>query len=188
MRIPTQVLLLMILLAGCNRSGLAPSQSVASINKDTGQHRAAVTDQARFSYWGLSCEKTHDVEDMASKKCAISQVVTTDLKSGKVLLGVTVDYLDSPTVPTIHFRFSPTAKPAPGIGVKIDEQAEMRLPISGCNTQRCEASGRLVPEVLKFFQTGHIAQIAFIAENDKQVILPLMLNGFDMALSALNRQ
>lgn len=188
MRITAIVLLLMILVAGCNRSGLEPSQSVASVSKGTGKSQAGATDPSRFSSWGLSCEEDQGLKDAAPKKCAISQIVTTDLKSGGVLLGVTVNFLDSPTVPTIHFRFSPTAKPAPGIGVKIDEQAEMRLPISDCNAQRCEASGRLVSDVLKLFQAGRVAQVAFIAENDKQVTIPLMLNGFDIALAALNNR
>jgi invasion protein IalB len=186
MRFTAVLLLLIILVVGCNRSGLEPSQSVASVNKDTEKPPARATDPSRFSSWGLSCEEDHGVTEAAPEKCAISQIVTTDSKSGRVLLGVTVDYLDSPTVPTIHFRFSATAKPAPGIGVKIDEQAEMRLPISDCNAHRCEASGRLVPDVLKLFQTGRVAQVAFIAENDKQVTLPVMLNGFDIALAALN--
>lgn len=186
MRITAVVLLVMILVAGCNRSGLEPSQSVASVNKDTGKPQAGATDPSRFSSWGLSCEEGQGLKEAVPEKCAISQIVTTDLKSGRVLLGVTVDYLDSPTVPTIHFRFSPTAKPAPGIGVKIDEQAEMRLPVSDCNARRCEASGRLVPDVLRLFQTGRVAQVAFIAENDKQVTLPVMLNGFNIALAALN--
>ncbi len=101
---------------------------------------------------------------------------------------VTVDYLDSPSVATIHFRFSPTAKVAPGIGIKIDESTEMRLPINDCNTQRCEASGRLKPDVLELWRSGRTAQLAFIADNDQQVTLPISLDGFDKAMAALDER
>jgi invasion protein IalB len=184
----TAVLLFVVLVAGCNRNDSEPAQPVASLSKETPQLQSPVTLPARFSSWSLSCEGTQDVKDLTSKRCAISQIVTTNPKSAKVLLGVTVDYRDSPSVPTIHFRFSPTARVAPGIGIKIDELAEMRLPISDCNAQRCEASGRLVPDVLKLWQSGRLAQVAFIAENDKQVTLPVSLDGFPMAIAALNEQ
>ena len=184
----TAVLLLVVLVTGCDRSDSGPSQPAASVNKETGQSQAAATLPARFSSWSLSCEGTQDVKDLTSKRCAISQIVTTNPKSARVLLGVTVDYLDSPVVPTIRFRFSPTARVAPGIGIKIDELAEMRLPINDCNVQRCEASGRLVPDVLKLWRSGRLAQVAFIAENDKQVTLPVSLDGFPIAIAALNEQ
>lgn len=191
MRISIVVLLLAILVVACSRSDFEPPQSVASVNKGTQQPPAAMQGEKRFSSWGLSCKgdqaAVKEVE-AASENCVISQIVAADLKGERVLLGVIVDYLDSPTVPIIHFRFSPSARPAPGIGVKIDAQPEMRLAISNCNAQRCEASGRLVPDVLRLFQAGRVAQVAFIAENDKQVTLPLVLTGFDMALAALTHR
>lgn len=188
MRIITGVVLLIVLVAGCDRSDSARSQPAVLANKDPLQSRSATIDPVRFSAWGLSCESAQDVKDPASRKCIISQIVTTDPKGSRVLLGVTVDYLDSPAVATIHFRFSPTAKIVSGIGIKIDESTEMRLPISDCDAQRCEASGRLKPDVLKLWQSGRIAQFAFIAENDRQVTLPISLEGLDMALAALDER
>jgi invasion protein IalB len=188
MRIATGVLLLIILVAGCDRSEPVRSQPALLINKDAPPPQPAMIEQTRFSAWGLSCEEAQDVMQMASNKCIISQLVTTDPKSGRVVLGVTVDYLNSPAVATIRFRFSPTAKVAPGIGIKIDESTEMRLPVSDCNPRRCEASGRLKPEVLKLWRSGRIAQFAFFAENDRQVTLPISLEGFDMAMVALKER
>lgn len=188
MRIATGILLLIILVPGCDRTDPVPSQPALPINKDAQQLVPAVIDPNRFSAWGLSCEETQDAMQATAKKCVISQLVTTDPKSGRVLLGVTVDYLNSSAVPTIRFRFSPAAKVAPGIGIKIDESTEMRLPVSDCNPQRCEASGRLKPDVLKLWRSGRIAQFAFFAENDQQVTLPISLEGFDMAMVALEER
>lgn len=188
MRIANGILLLVIFVAGCDHGDSARSQPVATVNKDPVKPQSAMMDEARFSAWGLSCESAQEVKDLASKKCIIAQIVTTDPKSGRVLLGVTVDYLDSPTVATIRFRFSPTAKVASGIGIKIDESTEMRLPISDCDAQRCEAFGRLKPDVLKLWRSGRMAQLAFIAENDQQVTLPIFLDGFDRALAALDER
>lgn len=187
-RIAIGILILVMLVAGCDRSDSVRSQPVAPINKDSLQSQSAKIDETRFSAWGLSCEEAQSAKDLTSQKCIISQLVTTDPKGDRVLLGVTVDYLDSPSVATIHFRFSPTAKVAPGIGIKIDESTEMRLPINDCNTQRCEASGRLKPDVLELWRSGRTAQLAFIADNDQQVTLPISLDGFDKAMAALDER
>jgi invasion protein IalB len=45
--------------------------------------------------------------------------------------------------------------------------------------------GRLAPNVLKLWRTGKLAQFAFIEEGGKQMLLPIILSGFDDALSAL---
>lgn len=115
----------------------------------------------------------------------ISQVVATDAAKTKVVLGITVDYLDSPAVPTVRFRFSSGAKASAGIGVKVDNHPDMRLAISDCNAQRCESIGRLSGPVLKIWRGGKHAQLAFLFKNGKQVLLPFSLAGFKPALSAL---
>lgn len=117
----------------------------------------------------------------------ISQRIAVDPQGEKVVLGITVDYADSPTVPTMRIRFSAGANMKAGIGIKIDDRPEMRLAINNCNAQRCESVGRLSPKVLKLWRSGKLAQLVFIEQGGKQVLLPVSLAGFDAALSALGR-
>lgn len=154
---------------------------------DTAGGPTITVDEA-FASWGLSCATAQGPDGKPLERCMVSQWVTTEPKGGKVLLGVTVDYADSPTVPTMRFRFAPVAKQSAGVGIKIDNQPEMRLAINDCNTQRCEAVGRLAPKVLLMWQKGRIAQFAFVEQGGKQVIFPITLSGFEPALSDLRRR
>lgn len=147
--------------------------------------RPTVTKEARYSSWGLSCAVAQDQHGSPLERCMVSQRVAVDPKGEKVVLGITVDYSDSPTVPTMRIRFSASAKARAGIGIKIDELPEMRLAINNCNAQRCESVGRLSPKVLKLWRGGKNAQVAFIEGGGRQVLVPVSLAGFDAALTAL---
>lgn len=145
------------------------------------------TKEQRFESWGLTCAVARDEKGDPSERCMISQVVATDRAQTKVVLGITIDYLDSPSVPTVRFRFSSAAKASAGIGVKIDNQPDMRLAITGCNPERCESVGRMAAPVLKLWRGGKRGQMAFLFQNGKQVLIPFSLSGFRPALSALER-
>ena len=103
----------------------------------------------------------------------------------ELALGLVVDLYDSATIPTLRARFSPAAERKVGIGMKIDDKPDLRLPISDCNKARCEATGRLTQQVLSLWSSGKQAQFAYLLKGGKQVVLPLSLNGFDRALAAL---
>jgi invasion protein IalB len=147
--------------------------------------RPRLTRDERYAAWGMSCAVAAGGTGQPQERCMLSQVVGTQ---GKVVLGVTVDYLDSAHVPTMRLRFSPGADRKAGVGFKIDDQPEMRLPISDCNTRHCEAVGRLTPPVLAQWKSGKLAQLAFIQEGGRQALLPIPLTGFRDAMSALDRQ
>ncbi|MES2262369.1 MAG: invasion associated locus B family protein [Pseudomonadota bacterium] len=151
------------------------------------QERPRVTRETQFASWGLSCAVAQDAKGKPAERCMISQLVSTNPKQGKVVLGITVDYADNPKTPTMRARFSAAAERRAGIGIKIDARPDMRLPISDCNAQRCEAVGRLAPDVLAAWRGGKLAQLAFIGQGGKQVLLPISLAGFDQALAALAR-
>lgn len=118
----------------------------------------------------------------------VSQLITNAPKTGKVILGVTIDHEDSPAVPTIRFRFAPIALQTAGVGIKIDAQPELRLAIRDCNAQRCEAVGRLTPAMQKLWRKGVLAQFAFVDQNRKQLLFPISLSGLDAALDALRQR
>lgn len=181
---------LISLILAANLAGAAPTrpQAGSGVPADMAQDRPKVTKEMRFSAWGLSCAVAQNDRGSAEERCMISQVIATDPQRKKVVLGITVDYLDSPKTPTVHFRFAAGANTKAGIGLKIDDRPEMRLVINNCNEQRCESVGRLSPDVLKVWRKGKNAQFAFLAKNGEQVILPVSLAGFDAALAALDKQ
>jgi invasion protein IalB len=149
----------------------------------------ASTDVARFGSWGVNCASPRNARTSdappANRRCIISQIVAADPTARRVILGVTVDLFDSPDVPTIHFRLSPGAKKEAGIGLKIDDGPEFRLPIGSCDQARCEAAGRLTGDVRQAFLSGRVAQIAFIGPDGRQIVAPVALAGFREALEAL---
>lgn len=167
--------------------GAAPVQLSPGALIEGADGRPKTTREETFSSWGLSCAVAQDERGSPLERCMISQRVAVDPKGEKVVLGLTVDYADSPTVPTIRIRFSPAANAQAGIGIKIDDGPEMRLAINNCNAQRCESVGRLSTQVLKLWRSGKQAQLAFIGHGGKQMLFPVSLAGFDPALSALDR-
>jgi invasion protein IalB len=159
---------------------LAPAASLALAQEPT------VTRSERFGAWGYSCATAqHDGRPV--ERCMISQIVATDPARQKVVLGLTVDFADSATVPTLRARFSSKAERRAGIGLKIDARPDMRLPIGDCDSRRCEAVGRLSPPVLAQWRKGKRAQFAFLQQNGKQQVFPVSLDGFGQALEALRR-
>ena len=126
-----------------------------------------------------------DTSGSSARRCNIAQIVSLDPEGKKVLAGVTVDFLDARDVPTMRFRLTPAASKTAGIGIKIDDQPEMRLAINECNAKRCEATGRLPSNILKLWRTGKLAQLAFMESGGKQVLVPISLAGFNAALSEL---
>lgn len=178
-----RALLLPLLLAAA--AGLADASAAAPAGKVALAEKPRVTREARFDSWGLTCAVSKNEAGQPEERCMISQLVYTNPQQAQVVLGISVDYGDSSKVPTMRARFSPAAVQKAGIGIKIDAQPEMRLAIGDCNEQRCEAVGRLSPEVLKLWRNGKMAQLAFLQQGGKQMLLPVSLAGFGNALTAL---
>ncbi len=134
-----------------------------------------------FGDWSLICpDKGED-----KSACFISQSVATDPKGQKVLLGISVSFVGTPNVPRIDFRLTPTAVAEAGIGLKIDNGDEFRLPISECDKRICVASGLLDKNMLARLKNGTFCQLAYILPGGKQMTLPVSLKGFSKAYSNL---
>ena len=144
---------------------------------------AAPEPEQRFGAWGLTCMSA--APDSRSQTCVLSQVVRVGRDGGGIVLGVTIDHFDSSAIPTIHFRFTAEADRRAGIGIKIGQRPEMRLPIADCDARRCEAAGRLSGDALSIFRSGEAAQVAFIGPGGRQVTAPLSLADLSAALEAL---
>lgn len=148
-------------------------------------------DPGVYGLWGMTCAPALPGSEGVSEqqRCAATQVVAADPSGTRVVMGTTIDYFDSASVPTIRFRFSPDAVPSHGVGVKIDNATELHLPISSCDARACEAFGRLTAEPLAAFRNGRVAQIAFIsASAGQQITAPLSLAGLAEALDTLGRR
>lgn len=165
--------------AGAAEPGIAADGAAAEAPRQTLDER--------FGAWGFSCAVAANGKGDLAERCMVSQIVAANPRKRQVVLGLTVDFADSPDVPTLRARFSSRAEPRAGIGIKIDRQPDMRLPISGCDERRCEAVGRLAPPVLKLWKKGKLAQFAYLQRGGKQVVLPISLDGFDEALAALRK-
>lgn len=146
-----------------------------------------VTREERFGSWGYSCAVAGDGRGAQAERCMVSQIVAVNPQKGKVVLGLTVDFADSDHVPTLRARFSASAVQQAGIGIKIDNRPDLRLAISNCDRNRCEAAGRLLPAVLDVWRNGKQARFAYLQQGGRQIVLPISLAGFDRALDALRR-
>lgn len=165
--------------SGESASAAAPPPAVSAPSQEAG------APQTQAGRWGVVCGPTPSGVRRPEPRCAIAQIVAADPAGQKVVLGTTVDFFDSPEVPTIRFRFSADAERNAGLGIKIDNGLEFRLAISGCDAQKCEAFGRLSGPVLNALQKGRLAQVAFISRSSGEVNAPLSLAGFAEALEAL---
>jgi len=162
--------------------------SAAAQGMRTASEAPQQTRNERYGNWAMSCALAATDEGKAVERCMVSQIVVADPRKRQVVLGLTVDFLDSARVPTLRARFSPEAEVRAGIGLKVDAQPDMRLPITSCDSRRCEAVGRLSAPVLDRLRSGRLAQFAYLHKGGKQIVLPLSLSGFDDALAALRKQ
>lgn len=137
-----------------------------------------------YGSWSLVCPKTIGDET----PCQISQVVANDPKGKKVILGISVYYFDSTDKSVITFRLSSIAVREAGIGLKIDNGDEFRLPINKCDKKVCIATGLMDENMLAKFCNGTFCQLAFILPNKKQMTVPVSLNGFENAFKNLKHK
>ncbi|RJG09416.1 invasion associated locus B family protein [Massilia cavernae] len=189
-------MLFALLAAGCTGAlalaALLSAAPASAAGKDSGimapaDGKPRVTREERFGAWGYSCAVAGYSHGAQAERCMVSQLVAVNLQKRQVVVGLTVDFADSDQVPTLRARFSASAVQKAGIGIRIDDRPALRLVISSCDRSRCEAAGRLVPEVLQVWCTGKQAHFAYLHQGGQQIVLPISLAGFERALDALRR-
>ena len=140
------------------------------------------TNSEDYGAWSLICA------GQTPGRCLLSQVVAADPRGEQVVLGVTV-HLDKPTAtPRLDFRFSSHAVREAGVGLKVGDDSEYRLPMSDCSARACLASGWLEAPLLSQLEQAQGAQVAFMMPGGHQVLLPLSLQGFQIGLKALRQR
>jgi invasion protein IalB len=133
--------------------------------------KAQVTDGP--SLWQLSCNN--------AEKCIITQqVIARRGNQSQVLAGATIAKNATNTILTI--RVSAVANQQQGLGLKVDSHEAIRVPLQQCDRKVCESNIVLDSLLLQEMQSGDVLTVAFIDTNNKQVSLPLYLQGFKALL------
>lgn len=136
---------------------------------------------AVWGSWSLTCGGDH-------QRCALSQAVSRDRAGRLVVLGAVIVQPPGSARLRLDFRVSPQALPQPGIGLKMGTGAEYRLPMSQCDTRVCVASGWIDGPLQKDIERNQVAQVAFLMDDRKQVLVPLSLGGLREAMAEMRRR
>jgi invasion protein IalB len=136
---------------------------------------------AVFGSWSLACGGEH-------QRCALTQAVSRDREGRLVVLGAVILQPAGSQRLRLDFRVSPQAMAKAGIGVKMGTGAEYRLPMSQCDVQVCVASGWIDGPLQKDIERNQVAQVAFLMDDRKQVLVPLSLGGLREAMAELQRR
>lgn len=128
--------------------------------------------------WVLNCE--------ADKPCFISQQIEFKNNGHSTVVGgASVFYASKHLV--LRLRFSPNAKKSQGVGIKIDKNQALHLPITACDNKVCEANIAIDDQLLTELRSGEFLSIAYFDKSAKQKTLPVFLNNFNEIFESLNK-
>ena len=69
-----------------------------------------------------------------------------------------------------------------GVGMKMDEQPPVRLPLGSCDKAVCEARGWLTDDMTGQLRKGRLLRFAYYIDTRNQITYPVSLDGLDGAL------
>tara|TARA_R110001583_G_scaffold194591_1_gene365868 strand:+ start:6764 stop:7255 length:492 start_codon:yes stop_codon:yes gene_type:complete len=129
--------------------------------------------------WVLHCK--------TNTPCFISQKIKVNFNGeSKVLGGASIFYASKNLV--LRLRFSHNAKKEQGVGIKIDKNQALHLPITACDTNICEANVSIDDQLLSELLAGKVMSIAYFDKQAKQKTLPVFLNNFDEVFKNLSKK
>ena len=129
--------------------------------------------------WVLNCE--------ADKPCFISQKIEYKNNGHNTVVGgASVFYASKHLV--LRLRFSPNAKKEQGVGIKVDKNQALHLPITACDNKVCEANIAIDAQLLKELRSGKSLSIAYFDKRAKQKTLPVFLNNFNEVFESLSKK
>jgi len=132
-----------------------------------------------FANWSLSCKNNNP--------CFISQKITLNLNDKvRVLGGASIFYTTENLV--IRLRFPPNAKQSHGVGIKVDKNNALHLPITACDDKVCEANIAIDKQLLAELKAGDLLSIAFFDKKLKQKTLPIFLSNFNEVFNQLTEK
>jgi invasion protein IalB len=130
-----------------------------------------------FEAWTVKCP--------VGKPCVITQMVMKKQgDSANVIAGVS--YFDHSEQPILKIRISAKADPKKGIGLKIDQQKPLHLPITNCDEKLCEVNVVADKQLIKDLQSSQVMSVAYILKSSQQqTAFPVILNGFQQAYRSI---
>lgn len=140
-----------------------------------------LTADRQFGAWSLVCGGP------SRATCSLSQIVARDREGTQVVLGVVLRRLPGESRSSLEFRMSPDAVVQAGVGMKIGDGPEYRLPMSRCDAKACLASGWVEGDIRRDLLAAPAAQVAFMMPGRKQVLAPVALQGLAEGLAEVER-
>ena len=129
-----------------------------------------------FGLWQRSCNDAN--------QCMLTQKVTYSHEgTSHVVAGATVSKTRMGIILTL--RVPPMANAKHGLGMKIDDHSAFRVPLKQCDSNVCESNIAVDSILLAQMQQGQVMAVAYFDINDKQITLPVYLQGFADALSTI---
>lgn len=138
---------------------------------------AYAVEKTQFQSWSLLCGKQGN--------CSLSQLVANDKAAKQILMGVNINYSVSNLFPVLMLRLPSKIHQKSGVGIKIDNNKSIQIPISQCNAKACQSIIKIDDVLLKEMKNGKIGKIAFALKSKKQLTLPVSFHGFPEAFEAL---
>jgi invasion protein IalB len=135
------------------------------------------TKTTQFQSWSLICGDKGN--------CSLSQLIAKDKAATQVLMGVNINYSVSGRFPVLMLRFPAKINRSSGVGIKIDNNKSIQVPVSQCNDKACQSIIKIDDTLLNEMKNGKVAMIAFALKSKKQLTLPLSFQGFSQAFEAL---
>ncbi|WP_416307810.1 invasion associated locus B family protein [Neptunicella sp. SCSIO 80796] len=132
-----------------------------------------------FGKWSLICGDAGN--------CSLSQIVSSDQSGSNIVLGATVNFAVSKDFPILMLRLPPSLFQQSGVGIKIDKNKPIQVPLSQCAPSACQSVIKMDKQLLDEMMTGENVQVAVAIQKNKQLTLPLSLEGFKKGFAALQQ-
>lgn len=133
-----------------------------------------------FQAWNLLCGNQGN--------CSLSQLVTKDKSATQILMGVNINYSVSNLFPVLMLRLPAKINKSSGVGIKIDDNKPIHVPITQCNSKACQSIIKIDDMFLEEMKNGKVGKIAFSLKSNKQLTLPISFQGFSEAFKALKEK
>ena len=141
--------------------------------------QAKIINNKTFGSWSVTC---------GQQNCAMTQLVTKDEAAEQVMLGVSINFAFKSKLGSMMVRLPAGINTKGGLGIKVDDNSAIQLPISQCNAKACQSVVAIDKTLLDEFSNGSVAKFAYATQKQQQVILPISLASFRAAYDHLVRQ
>ena len=131
----------------------------------------------KLGEWTLSCK---------SSLCYIHQSLVADNgKKAGIVASINVALMPK-NMDVLSVRLGSNALKEAGIGIKIDNNKDIKAKILECNAQLCQTNIAIDEQMQKELTNGTLMQLVYLDKNSKkQITLPFGLKNYSKAYQAL---